>query len=68
MMSREAVFECTYASAEVVKVAHVRAWDVREAMDLFADELRSDGVADGGEIRARPRSGGKAGTARYRGH
>ena len=67
-MSREAVFECTYASAEVVRVAHVRAWDVREAMELFADELRSDGVADGGEIWAHSRSGGKAGTTRYRAH
>lgn len=53
--TREAVYECTYASATRLRTAHVRAWDVREAFELFDHELRSDGVAEPGSIRVRDR-------------
>jgi hypothetical protein len=51
--TRETVYECTYASATCLRTAHVRAWDVREAVDLFDHELRADGVAERGSIRVR---------------
>lgn len=55
--TREAVYECIYASATQRRTAHVRAWDVREAVDLFAHELRAEGVAERGKIRVRARGG-----------
>lgn len=62
---RETVFECTYASAAVRKTAHVRAWDAREAVELFAHELRADGVAERGSITVRARSDRKPRTSVY---
>jgi hypothetical protein len=53
--TREAVFECTYASAARLRTAYVRAWDAREASELFALELRGDGVAERGNISVRTR-------------
>jgi hypothetical protein len=53
--TREAVFECTYASAARLWTAHVRAWDAGEAVELFAHELRVDGVAESGTISVRGR-------------
>ncbi|HYG67924.1 MAG TPA: hypothetical protein VD838_09700 [Anaeromyxobacteraceae bacterium] len=49
---REVVYECRYASGAEQRIAHVRAWDLREAVELFAEELASDGVAAGGTISA----------------
>lgn len=66
--SREGVYECTYASSAVVRTAHVRAWDAREALELFADELRGDGVVESGEIRVEAKGGRAARTKRYRAH
>ena len=39
---REAVYECTYASARELRTARVRAWDAIEAGELFAQELRGE--------------------------
>lgn len=50
---RESVFECTYASAALLRTAHVRAWDAQEAVELFAHELLDDGVEEDGEISVR---------------
>jgi hypothetical protein len=66
--SRETLFECTYSSPAVVRTAHVRAWDLGEAVTLFEDELRGDGVSERGEIRARPTRGGRARIFPYRPH
>jgi hypothetical protein len=52
---REAVFECTYASARELRTARVRAWDAIEAGELFAQELRGEGVAAPGSIHVRGR-------------
>lgn len=64
-MKREAVFECTYASEARQCTAYVCAWDAREAVELFAGELRADGVADRGEISARARGDSKPATSAY---
>jgi hypothetical protein len=53
--SREGVYECTFASGGRQRTAHVRAWDAREATELFADELRADGVEEPGSISVRVR-------------
>lgn len=50
---REVVYECWYASSAQQRTAHVRAWDLREAVELFAQELRLEGVAEDGRICAR---------------
>jgi hypothetical protein len=63
--TREAVFECTYASKAQVRTAHVRAWDLQEAVELFAHELRADGVAQRGNIRARARGARRVRKAAY---
>jgi hypothetical protein len=52
---REAVYACTYASARERRTARVRAWDAREAGELFAQELRGEGVAAPGSIHVRGR-------------
>jgi hypothetical protein len=65
--TREGVYECTYASAGKHRTAHVRAWDAREAGELFADELRADGIAEPGSISVRARSDSKARRMLYRG-
>jgi hypothetical protein len=41
-MHRESVFVCTYAQGGDRVVGRVRAWDHREAAQLFALELQSE--------------------------
>ncbi len=53
-MIRESVYVCTCRSGDVVRTAHVRAWDEREATDLFLRELRSEGVENAIDVRVRP--------------
>lgn len=65
-MTREVVFECTYASPAQRLTAYVRAWSAHEAVELFADELRADGIADrGGSISVRARGEGSPPAAVY---
>lgn len=65
-MRRESVYVCTYSTAEEEHVAHVRAWDAREAAELFACEMAIECVDCGGcavaidEIRVRPVAAGVA--------
>lgn len=54
-MTREAVFECTYASGATRLMICVRAWDESEAVERFTDELREEGLPDGGHISVRAR-------------
>jgi hypothetical protein len=63
--ARETVFECTYDSAARRETAFVRAWDAREAVELFAHELEAAGVAEEGCIRVRARSGERTVTSPY---
>ncbi len=64
-MTREALFECTYASAAEHRTAVIRAWDAREAAELFAEELREDGVAERGKISVRARGDEGASISSY---
>ncbi len=64
-MTREALFECTYASAVRRRSALIRAWDAREAVELFASELREEGVAERGKISVRARRGAAPSIAAY---
>ena len=42
---RESFFRCTFSSPRRTSVAHVAAWDAREAVQLFSAELRDYAVA-----------------------
>ncbi len=48
----ERLFECAFESASERRVAWVRAWDVDEALELFAAELLAEGVDELGELSA----------------
>jgi len=50
-MKRENVYLVTCRSGSEVRQAHVRAWDEREAADVFARELDDDGVRGAVDIR-----------------
>jgi hypothetical protein len=67
-VTREGVFECTYASAAQLRTAYVRAWDAEEAVELFAEELRGDGVAERGDISVRARRDGRPRRSVYSPH
>jgi hypothetical protein len=47
---RESFFRCTFSSGKSQRVAHVRAWDAGEAVQLFRTELKGDGVDERGTI------------------
>lgn len=67
-VTREGVFECTYASTAQLRTAYVRAWDAEEAVELFAEELRGDGVAERGDISVRGRTEARARRSVYSPH
>jgi hypothetical protein len=66
--TREVVFECTYASSAELRRAYVRAWDAEEAAELFAQELRVEGVEERGDISVRKRTDGRPTTSIYAPH
>jgi hypothetical protein len=47
---RELLYRCTFSSTHRTSVAHVAAWDAREAIQLFSAELADDGVGERGTI------------------
>jgi hypothetical protein len=53
-MKRESFYRCVFSSPRSQRVAHVRAWDAGEAVQLFRTELKSDGVAERGTIEVFP--------------
>ncbi len=65
---RETFFECQFASATHRRIAHVRAWDAKEAVQLFELELRADGVDEEGEVVVAPVRGGPRSRARLTKH
>ncbi len=56
---RESFFQCQFDSAARRRIAHVRAWDAKEAVQLFVTELRGDGVDEEGEVVVSPVRGGR---------
>jgi hypothetical protein len=63
---RESFFQCQFDSASRRRIAHVRAWDAKEAVQLFVAELRGDGVEEEGEIVVSPVRGGRRARAHVR--
>lgn len=54
---RETLFRCTFSSPSRTTVAHLAAWDAGEAVQLFAEELRGEGIAERGSIEVAALSG-----------
>ncbi len=65
---RESSFECRFDSDSYRRVARIRAWDAKEAVELFVIELRADGVDDAGEVVVAPVSGGRRARTRVPRH
>ena len=66
---RERPFQCEFESASRHWVAHVRAWDAQEALQLFIAELRAEGIDEAGDVTVSPaRAGGEGAEARLRRH
>jgi hypothetical protein len=63
---RESYFQCQFDSASGHRVGHVRAWDAKEALQLFVVELRADGVEEAGDVVVSPLRGGRSSRARVR--
>lgn len=63
---RESSFQCQFDSAARRRVARVRAWDAKEALQLFVADLRADGVEEAGEVVVAPVRGGRRSRARVR--
>ena len=64
---RESSFQCQFESPEHRRVAHVRAWDAEEALQLFVAELRDDGIGEEGDVIVSAPSGSGS-RARLRRH
>ena len=47
---RETFYRCTFTSPSGRQVAHVRAWDLEEARQLFKSELRAEGITERGRV------------------
>lgn len=65
-VQRESFYRCTFSSPQSRRVAHVRAWDAGEAVQLFRTELRTDGVRERGTIEVTDFGGDDARHAAYR--
>ncbi len=58
---RESFYRCIFSSPRSRRVAHVRAWDAGEALQLFRTELEADGVDERGAIEVWAFDGSGAG-------
>jgi hypothetical protein len=65
-VGRESFYRCTFSSPKSRRVAHVRAWDVSEAVQLFRTELKADGVEERGKILVTGLGGHEEENAAYR--
>ena len=63
---REAFFRCTFLSKSTRRTAHVRAWDVGEAVKLFRTELQTEGVDERGTMEVSDFGGSETQRANYR--
>lgn len=53
-LERESFYRCIFTSPHSRRMAHVRAWDAGEAVQLFRTELKTDGVGERGTIEVIP--------------
>ena len=65
-MQRESFYRCVFSSSHERRIAHVRAWDAGEAVQLFRTELKSDGVEERGTIEVFPFGSEEAERSAYR--
>lgn len=61
----EILYACTFDSRSERRVAHVLAWDPGDALELFAAELRLEGITEDGEVEVAPLHGGRHATAAF---
>ncbi len=50
MSARESFFVCRFTSPRGSRTAHVRAWDEREAVQVFREELAEEDLRERGTI------------------
>jgi hypothetical protein len=50
MRARESFFVCRFTSPRGNRTAHVRAWDEREAVQVFREELVEEDLRERGTI------------------
>jgi hypothetical protein len=62
---RETFYRCTFSSPRSHRIAHVRAWDSGEAVQLFRVELQTDGVDERGTIEVADLQGHSSERAEY---
>jgi hypothetical protein len=55
--SREKVYRCTFITRAGNLTGHVRAWDEREAAQLFREELATTGITARGKILVKDLAG-----------
>jgi len=53
-MTREPLFMCRFTSRSAIRWARVRAWDEREAAQLFRAELNGEEIHERGTIHVTP--------------
>lgn len=56
---REKVFRCTLVTGSRRLTGHVRAWNEREAVQLFSENLADTGHAASGSILVKDLAGGR---------
>jgi hypothetical protein len=57
--SREKFYRCTLVTRSRRLTSHVRAWDEREAVQLFREELAVAGVTARGDVLVKNLAGGE---------
>jgi hypothetical protein len=56
---REKIYRCTLVTGSRRVTGHVRAWNEREAVQLFREELADSGVTARGDILVKNLAGGE---------
>jgi len=56
---REKIYRCTLVTGSRRVTGHVRAWNEREAVQLFREELAESGVTARGDIMVKNLAGGE---------
>jgi hypothetical protein len=56
---REKVYRCTLVTGSRRVTGHVRAWNEREAVQLFREELSDSGVTARGDVLVKNLAGGE---------
>lgn len=65
MSVRESIFFCRFTSPRGSRTARVRAWDEREAAEVFQDELVEEDLRESGTIEIVGPAGRPPLTAQY---